>query len=385
LVLSDIKKIAIIGPAHPLRGGIANFNEALAKALLNNGKEVKLFSFKLQYPAFLFPGTTQFDNGPAPKDLKIETILNSVNPFNWFLSAFKIKAFKPDLIIVRFWLPFMGPCLGTVIRIIKLFCKVPVVAITDNVIPHEKRLGDHLFTKYFVKSCDAFVAMSKSVLTDLSKFTNNENKIFLPHPLYTIFGEPVDKTKALAKLDLNPDDVNILFFGFIRKYKGLSLLLKSFAKTAQKHANVKLIVAGEFYEDSEPYLNLIRNLNIEDKVILKTNYIPADDVKNYFSACDLVAQTYLTATQSGVTQIAYFYHTPMLVTNVGGLAEIVPHYKVGYVCEQDEIKISECLNDFIENNRYTQFSDNIKLEKHRFEWNYFTDGIFKLIKNIVKD
>ncbi len=383
--MSDIKKIAIIGPAHPLRGGIANFNEALAKALLNNGKEVKLFSFKLQYPAFLFPGTTQFDNGPAPKDLKIETILNSVNPFNWFLSAFKIKAFKPDLIIVRFWLPFMGPCLGTVIRIIKLFCKVPVVAITDNVIPHEKRLGDHLFTKYFVKSCDAFVAMSKSVLTDLSKFTNNENKIFLPHPLYTIFGEPVDKTKALAKLDLNPDDVNILFFGFIRKYKGLSLLLKSFAKTAQKHANVKLIVAGEFYEDSEPYLNLIRNLNIEDKVILKTNYIPADDVKNYFSACDLVAQTYLTATQSGVTQIAYFYHTPMLVTNVGGLAEIVPHYKVGYVCEQDEIKISECLNDFIENNRYTQFSDNIKLEKHRFEWNYFTDGIFKLIKNIVKD
>ena len=383
--MSDIKKIAIIGPAHPLRGGIANFNEALAKALLNNGKEVKLFSFKLQYPAFLFPGTTQFDNGPAPKDLKIETILNSVNPFNWFLSAFKIKTFKPDLIIVRFWLPFMGPCLGTVIRIIKLFFKVPVVAITDNVIPHEKRLGDHLFTKYFVKSCDAFVAMSKSVLTDLSKFTNNENKIFLPHPLYTIFGEPVDKTKALAKLDLNPDDVNILFFGFIRKYKGLSLLLKSFAKTAQKHANVKLIVAGEFYEDSEPYLNLIRNLNIEDKVILKTNYIPADDVKNYFSACDLVAQTYLTATQSGVTQIAYFYHTPMLVTNVGGLAEIVPHYKVGYVCEQDEIKISECLNDFIENNRYTQFSDNIKLEKHRFEWNYFTDGIFKLIKNIVKD
>jgi glycosyltransferase involved in cell wall biosynthesis len=383
--LSDIKKIAIIGPAHPLRGGIANFNEALAKAFLNDGKEVKLFSFKLQYPAFLFPGTTQFDNGAAPHALKIETVLNSINPINWIISAFRIKAFKPDLIVVRFWLPFMGPCLGSVVRIIKFFYKVPVIAITDNVIPHEKRFGDRIFTQYFVKSCDAFVAMSKSVLTDLANFTDNDKKIFLPHPLYTIFGEPISKSQAQSKLNLNPDDVNILFFGFIRKYKGLSLLLKSFAKTTQKHTNAKLIVAGEFYEDSEPYLKLIKTLNIQDKVVLKTNYIPADEVKYYFSACDLVAQTYLTATQSGVTQIAYFYHTPMLVTNVGGLAEIVPNHKVGYVCEQNENEISDCLNDFIENNRYNQFRDNIKSEKHRFEWSYFTGGIYNLVSDIVKN
>lgn len=376
--LKEIKKIAIIGPAHPLRGGIANFNEALAKAFLADGKEVKLFSFSLQYPSFLFPGTTQFDDGPAPKELQISTIINSVNPFNWISSAIKIAQYKPDLIIVRFWLPFMGPCLGSILRLTKWMHKAPVVAITDNVIPHEKRFGDYLFTNYFVSSCNAFVAMSKSVLNDLNKFTANNNKIFLPHPLYNIFGEGVSKGEALTKLGLKTTDTHILFFGFIRKYKGLHLLLKGFAETAKKHQNVKLIVAGEFYEDSTPYLQLLKELNIEDRVILKTNYIPTEEVKYYFCASDIVAQTYLTATQSGVTQIAYYYHTPMLVTNVGGLAEIVPHNKVGYVCSQDFNEVSNCLNDFIENNRYNLFVENIKTEKHRFEWSYFTKGIYDL-------
>lgn len=371
-------KIILLGPAHPLRGGIANFNEELAKALADAKHEVVLYSFALQYPNFLFPGKTQFEKGPAPQGLNIKTVVNSVNPFNWISSAFKIKNEKPDLLIVRFWLPFMGPCLGTICRIVKWTTGIRVIAITDNVIPHEKRPGDRILTRYFIGACDAFVAMSQSVLDELGQFTKTNKKLFLPHPLYEIFGEKINKLTARKMIGWEDNDKLVMFFGFVRKYKGLDLLLKAMADERLQKLNIKLVVAGEFYENAKEYLDMIINLGISDRVIIHSDFIPSEKVKYYFSACDMVAQTYHSATQSGVTQIAYNFNTPMLVTNVGGLSEIVPHNKVGYVCERIPGQIADCIYDFFVNNRAAEFAANIAIEKKRFEWSYFVDNLLSL-------
>lgn len=376
------QKAIIVGPAFPLRGGIANFNEALCRAMNADGIDTKIISFSLQYPSFLFPGKTQFDKGKGPKDIHIETKINSINPFNWIKVASQIKKQKPDFVIFRFWLPFMGPCLGTIAGLIKSGTNIKVIAITDNVIPHEKRFGDRAFTKYFIKRCDGFIAMSQAVLNDLKEFTSTDKKSFLPHPIYDIFGEKVSKLEALQKLGLNSNDKHLLFFGFIRKYKGLDLLLEAMADERVKQLNVKLIVAGEYYEDAAPFSEIIRKNGLEQNIILKTEYIHADDVRYYFCASDMVTQPYRTATQSGVTQIAYHFERPMLVTNVGGLPEIVPHNKVGYITEISSKSIADSIVDFYTNNREQEFTANTVIEKKRFLWNSFVSGLVDLVGRI---
>lgn len=375
-------KVIIVGPAFPLRGGIANFNESLCREFNKAGHQARIYSFSLQYPSFLFPGTTQYDSGQAPSEISIKTCINSVNPFNWLNSALKIKREKPDLVIVRFWIPFMGPCLGTLMRIIKFNSNIKVIAITDNVIPHEKRIGDNFFTRYFVKSCHGFVAMSKAVLNDLNTFTNNQNKAFIPHPIYDTFGPKVSKAAALQKLKLDPSKHYILFFGFIRQYKGLDLLLKAMADEQIKKLNIQLIVAGEFYESPEPYLQLIQEGQLEQHLILNTHYIHSDLVKYYFCASDLIVQPYHTATQSGVTQIAYHFERPMLVTNVGGLAEMVPHQLCGYVADRDPQQIANYIKDFYLESRETEMVKNTIQEKKNFSWKAMIDGILDLYKKI---
>ena len=372
------RKVIIIGHAFPFRGGIANFNNALAQEYYDRGDDVTLYSFTLQYPGFLFPGTTQYENGEAPKDLKIKTLINSVNPFNWLNVARKINREKPDYVIIRYWLPFMAPCLGTIARLLNK--KIKILAITDNVIPHEKRMGDTLFTRYFVKSCDAFLTLSASVLDDLSKFTNTTFKKFIPHPIYDVFGDKIPKQQAIANLDLNPDDKHLLFFGFIRKYKGLDLMLKAMGDSRLKAMGIKLIIAGEFYDDKKEYTNMIADLGIAKNIIMKSDFIPADKVKDYFCAADMITQTYRTATQSGVTQIAYSFDRPMLVTNVGGLAEIVPNNKVGYVTSQNPIAIADAIVDFYTNNKEAEFMINTSTEKKRFSWESFVDGVEQLMQ-----
>ena len=375
-------KVIIVGPAFPLRGGIANFNESLCREFIKTKHNAQIYSFSLQYPSFLFPGTTQYDTGKSPSDINIKTIINSINPFNWINSALKIKNQKPDLVIVRFWIPFMGPCLGTIMRIIKFNTNIKVIAITDNVIPHEKRFGDNIFTRYFVKSCQGFVAMSKAVLNDLNTFTNNQNKAFIPHPIYDTFGTKVSKAEALQKLKLDPSKHYILFFGFIRQYKGLDLLLKAMADEQIKKLNIHLIVAGEFYESPEPYLQLIQEGQLEQHLILNTHYIHSDLVKYYFCASDLIVQPYHTATQSGVTQIAYHFERPMLVTNVGGLAEMVPHQLCGYVADRDPQQIANYIKDFYLESRETEMVKNTIREKKNFSWKAMIDGVVELYNKI---
>ncbi|MFC5269554.1 glycosyltransferase [Adhaeribacter terreus] len=379
------KKVVMIGPAYPLRGGLATFNERLARAFITAGDEAEIVTFSLQYPDFLFPGQTQFSSDPAPKDLKIEALVNSVNPLNWLKTGLHIKKQKPDIVIFRFWLPFMGPALGTIARIISGNKHTKILAITDNVIPHEKRPGDWIFTKYFLSACHGFITLSRSVLEDLKEFVPQKPAVYHPHPLYDNFGESQPKTVAKTALKLDPETNYLLFFGFIRAYKGLDLLLEAFAdERLVKLKNVKLIIAGEYYEDAEPYEKLIKKYDLENRIVRATDFIPNSQVATYFNAADLIVQPYKNATQSGVSQIAYHFDKPMLVTDVGGLAELIPDGKVGYVTQPNPKAIADAIFDFYTSGKEAYFIEQVKFYKQQFSWQAMIEAIEEVAEKIPR-
>ncbi|NUM31775.1 MAG: glycosyltransferase family 4 protein [Bacteroidetes bacterium] len=351
-----------------MRGGLSTYNQILASEFQKNGCNVTILTFKLQYPAFLFPGKTQLSTDLPPENLKIDIKINSINPLNWFFTGLKYRKLKPELVVVRYWLPFMGPCLGTISRIIKSNGKSKIVAITDNLVPHEKRFGDKMFTKYFLNSCHGFVAMSKSVLSDLKKLIKNKPTLYNPHPIYNSFQNQVSKTEACKILNLDNTYNYLLFFGFIRAYKGLDLLLKSFAKTDRKKFNLKLIIAGEFYENEKPYFELLETLELKKDVIFFKDFIPDSKVHLYFSAADITVQPYKEATQSGVTQVSYFYNKPMIVTNIGGLPELVPNGKAGFVVEKNPEEIAKAIEKFYTENLSETMTLFVQQEKEKYSW-----------------
>ena len=374
-----MKEVVIIGPAHPLRGGLATFNQRLAKQFQEEGYTTSIYSFSLQYPGFLFPGTTQYSTEPAPDHLNIISRINTINPFTWLVVGNKLKKKRPDLIVVRFWLPFMGPALGTILRIVRKNKHTRIVAITDNVIPHEKRPGDKVFTKYFLKSCHGFVTMSSKVMSDLKSFLPNANARQVLHPLYDNFGARVPKSEARKSLSLPQLDKIILFFGFIRNYKGLDLLFHAMADDRIKHAGIRLLIAGEFYEDSTRYTTLASTLDIEQQIIWQTHFIADSEVKNYLCAADVVIQPYRHATQSGVTPLAYHFEKPMIVTNVGSLPALVPHEKVGLVCEPAAPSIADAIIRFYELGE-AHFIPAIQVEKQKYSWANLVEGIRSVMK-----
>lgn len=378
-------KIIIIGTAYPYRGGLAAFNERLARQFIADGHDVTIFTFTLQYPGFLFPGKTQFIEGPAPEGLNIKRVVSSVNPFNWISTGYKIKKLSPDIIIFKYWLPFMSPCFGTIARIAGSSTKTKVICIFDNVIPHEKRPGDRILTHYFTSSIDGAIAMSASVLNDLSLFRKDIPGALNPHPLFDNFGTPVDREAALKRLGLDPSFTYLLFFGFIRAYKGLDLLIKAFASEKLRNRKLKLIIAGEFYEDEKPYRDLVNKSSLENDVIFFDRFINDDEVTLFFSSADLVIQPYRDATQSGVTQIAYHFGKPMVVTDVGGLREIVPDRKCGYVVQAVPEEITSVILDFFDNGRKETFIENIIEEKKKFLWSRMTGTVMEIYKNIATD
>jgi len=376
--MSPGKRIVIVSPAHPLRGGIANLAEALAATFQKEGHHVEIVSFSLQYPAQLFPGKTQYSSDPAPKNLIIRTWINSINPFNWIVSAYKIRAIKPDLVIIRYWLPFMGPCLGTLARLVRWGRSTPIVALTDNVIPHEKRMGDALFTRWFLSACQAFVAMTGSVMQDIRTFVQAHHQRVVPHPVYDIFGEAVEKAKARQILGLDATRPWILFFGFIRHYKGLDLLLEALADERLEKRGLCLWIAGECYEKRAEYDAIIARYGLQDRVHWDDRFIPSSEVAALFGAADLVVQPYRTATQSGVTQIAYHFGRPMLVTRVGGLPEMVENGVVGYVVEPTPAAIADALEDFYTEGREAAFSAAANRAKERFSWHALTQALLEV-------
>ena len=374
-------KVIIIGPAHPLRGGgITTFNERMARQFQNEGHHTSIYSFSLQYPGFLFPGKSQFTNEPAPADLDIHTRINSVNPLNWLQVGNEIKNLEPDIVIVRYWIPLMGPCLGTILRIIKKNKHTRIICIADNIIPHEKRFGDKPFTRYFIKPVDAFITMSEKVLSDLRLFTTEKKALLVTHPLYDNFGEKISKETARKELKIKDEELIILFFGFIRKYKGLDILLDAMQiikneKVNNKH--IKLLIAGEFYDDRKLYEEQIERLGIKNNLILHTDFIPDKEVRNYFCAADVVIQPYRNATQSGVIPVAYHYEVPMIVTNVGGLPKMVPHNKVGLVAKPTAASLAEKILEYFEKGE-DYFLPHLLEEKKKYSWTKMLKSILEL-------
>lgn len=381
--------VVIIGPAHPLRGGLATFDQRLAQQFNQEGYDCRIYSFSLQYPSFLFPGTTQYSSEPAPKDLTILSRINSMNPLNWLSVGRELRKLRPDIIVVRYWLPLMGPALGTILRRVRKNKHTRIIAITDNVLPHEKRPGDTPFTRYFLKSCDAFITMSAKVMEDLRKFESSKPARQVLHPLYDNFGEPLDRLSArkflreTAGVKISDTDKVILFFGFIRRYKGLDLALEAMADPRIRAAGIKLLVAGEFYEDGKGYQEQIERLGIQDSLLLRTDFISDSEVKYYLCAADAVIQPYRQATQSGVTPLAYHFEKPMIVSNVGGLPALVPHEKVGLVAEPAPASLAGAMLRFFQLGE-DYFLPNLRTEKQKYSWSRLTGTILELGASLPK-
>lgn len=372
-------RIVILGSAYPLRGGgIASFNERLASHFQDLGHEVDIYSFSLQYPNFLFPGKSQYSDEPAPIGLRIKTKVNSINPFNWLSVGKELKRANYDLLIVRFWMPFFGPCLGTIQRQVRKNKHTKIICIADNIIPHEQRMGDKLLIRYFLKSVDACLTMSKSVLNDLKILSPKMPAVYTPHPLYDNYGTHQSKKEARRLLNINEQDRVILFFGFIRPYKGLDILLEALADSRIRDLGVKLLLAGEFYGDPAPYLDLIKRYKLEEFIFMHTDFIPNQEVGRYFSAADCVVLPYRSATQSGITQVAYHFDLPMIVSNVGGLPELVHNEYVGYVVEPNARQIADGIFSFYQHDKEQQFRTNIIDEKRKYSWDTFGSEILKL-------
>jgi len=378
-----MSRVIIIGPGHPLRGGLATFNQRLAKEFIESGHECSICSFSLQYPSIFFPGKSQYSDEPAPEGLVIRSLINSINPFNWISVGNKLKNEKPDIIVVRFWIPLMGPALGTILRRVKKNKHTKIICIADNVIPHEHRPGDTTFTGYFLKSCDAFITMSEKVMADLRSFQKSKPGKIIQHPLYDNFGSALSKEDARRNLGLSQDEKIILFFGFIRQYKGLDILLHAMADERIKKAGIKLMIAGEFYEDKRQYIDLIDQLKIKDQLILRTDFIPDFEVRNYLCAADAVIQPYRNATQSGVTPLAYHFEKPMVVTNVGGLASLVPHEKVGLVAEPTPQAIADAILRFYQLGE-NYFIPHLRTEKLKYSWSNLVNAVTKLAEGITE-
>ena len=376
---SDTMKITILGPAHPYRGGLASIMEIMARTFQRRGDEVDIKTFTLQYPSLLFPGESQTVATPPPADLRICRCVNTMNPLNWVRVGRRIRRERPDFVLMKYWTPFMAPCFGTIARIARGNGHTKVLCQIDNVEPHEHHLTDKPFNRYYLHSVDGFVYMSEQVHSELRAYSDAP-ALFSPHPLFENFGERVERSEACVRLGLDPANRYVLFFGLIRDYKGLDLLLDAWAqlRRAGRTEGRRLIVAGEFYTAREPYLNRIADNGLQDEGLLHDRFIPDDDVKYYFSAADFVVQPYKTATQSGVTQIAYQFCVPMVVTKVGGLAEIVPDGRVGYVCEPTPEGVAGAIERMYEGDTLQRFRENCVEERRRFSWEEMCSRITEL-------
>ena len=379
-------KITVLGPAHPYRGGLATIMESMARTFARRGDCVDIRTFTLQYPALLFPGTKQTVDTPPPADLSIRRCVNTMWPFNWWRIGRQLRRERPDFILMKYWTPFMAPCFGTIARLARRNGHTKVLCQIDNVEPHEHHLTDRPFNRYYLRSVDGFIYMSEQVHGELKAYTSAP-ALFSPHPLFENFGERVDRTEACRRLGLDPSCRYLLFFGLIRDYKGLDWLLEAFARLKQRAGGLagrKLLVAGEFYTDKMPYLQQIADLGLQEDVVLHARFVPDAEVGCYFSAADCVVQPYKSATQSGVTQIAYQFCTPMIVTDVGGLAEIVPDGRVGYVAPPTVEGVADAMARIYEGDALERFRTNCLEERKRFSWEAMCDRITELYRMVAE-
>lgn len=372
--MSGKPTIVFLGPSYPYRGGIASFTERLAREFQGAGANCLLYTFSLQYPSFLFPGKTQYSLEPKPNDLNIIEVVNTINPFNWIKVGRGLKKIAPDFIIVRYWLPFMAPAFGTILNIVRQQKKTKIICIADNIIPHEKRLGDKLLTEYFNKSIDGYIAMSAKVQEDIAALGLHKPVRLLHHPLFDHFGESVDQMEARKELGIDHKGGLLLFFGFIRQYKGLDLLLQAMADQRIKEKGLKLVIAGEFYEDQLKYMKIIEQHQLDDQIILFNDFIPEDKIRFFFSAADVLVQPYRNATQSGVTPLSMYFELPMIVTDAGGLKEMVEDGITGIVVEKTPLSIAQGILSYFKKGK-DFFVPSMVSQKKQYAWSSMADGI----------
>ena len=368
-------KIIIVGPAFPLRGGIAHFNTLLAHHL-GKRHSVETITFKRQYPGILFPGKTQKETGDEHPAEPAAQLIDSVNPLNWFLVAREIRRRNPDLLIFRQWLPFFGPCFGTIAKLSKRKSNTKVLFICDNIIPHERRPGDVVLTRYALKQGDYFIVQSDIVEKDLLRLFPRSKYRKVPHPVYENFGAPLPKAGARKSLGISAKKV-ILYFGFVRKYKGLMVLIEAMKDLK----DVYLLAVGEFYDDEPGYRKKVRELGLSSRVQFVADYVPNERVKLYFSAADAVVLPYLSATQSGIVQIAYNFNKPVIATDVGGLSEVVIDGKTGFIVPPNNPKeLALAVRKFYDEKKEDVFTKNVKEEKKKYSWDNLVDNIEQLVK-----
>ncbi len=376
-------KITVLGPAHPYRGGLASIMETMARIFMRRGADVDIKTFTVQYPSLLFPGKSQTVSTPAPADLRIVRCVSTVDPFNWLRVGRLIRRERPDFVLMKYWTPFMAPCFGTIARIARRNGHTKVLCQIDNVEPHEHHLTDRPFNRWFLRSADGFVYMSEQVRGELRAYTNAP-ALFSPHPMFENFGGPVPRGEACGRLGLDPAARYVLFFGLIRDYKGLDILLDAWARLKESGdaAGRKLLVAGEFYTAPAPYRELIERLGLGEEVVLHDRFVPDDAVKYYFSAADFLVLPYRTATQSGVTQIAYRFGLPMVVTDVGGLPEIVPDGRAGIVCRPDADSVADAVRRMYADGALERFRAGVAEERKRFSWEEMCNRIMELYERV---
>ena len=371
----------LVGPAWPFRGGIAHFGLATARALAARGHEVRAVTFRRQYPERLFPGTSQFDDGPPPADRpRAPRLLDPLDPRTWFRAARHVAGNQTEVAVLMVWMPFFAPMLGVIARRLRTR-GVTVLAVVHNAVPHERRLGDRPLTRWMLRACDGLLAMSDDVAGDVRQLAPSVPLAVVPHPVYDGFGEPVGKAEARAALALpvpagdgGASGPVFLFFGFIRRYKGLHVLLDAWPAVVRQRPGAVLVVAGEFYADEDALRAHAQALG--PSVRLDAAYIPDDRVGTYFSAADAVVQPYLSATQSGVAQIAFHYGRPVITTDVGGLAEVVPDGRAGLVVPPDDpAALADAMVRFAEDDLGPALEAGVARERRRYTWDRLAEAL----------
>lgn len=377
-------RIVIVSTAYPLRGGIAHYVSLLRKHL-SERHQVSVITFKRQYPKFLFPGKSQEEKGEATGEPPSPQVIDTLNPLTWFKAGRIAAAQKPDLVIFKYWMPFFAPVFGTVARTAKKRSGCKVIYICDNVLPHEKTPIDRTLTSWVLRSGDCFVVQSKSVEKDLLSVIESPSYKLVPHPVYEIFGKGRSREDARRDLGIGENENVALFFGYVRKYKGLHVLLDAMKKLPSD-VRVTLIVAGEFYDDEKGYRDRIDSLGIGDRVRVFSDYIPNDEVSKYFSAADVVVLPYIDATQSGIAQIAYNFDKPVIATDVGGLAEIVLDGKTGLVVPPNSPEaLASAMMKFFREKLADAFSSGVSEQKRLYSWDNLVKAIEELAGAAGKD
>jgi glycosyltransferase involved in cell wall biosynthesis len=368
--------LVLVGTAFPLRGGIAHY-VALLYRELSRKHRVTVINFSRQYPSFLFPGRTQEDGGEESIPVPNERILDSINPWTWVRAYRAIRRAKADAVVFKYWMPFFGPSYATVAWLARRFGKARVIYIADNVVPHERRPLEGILSWLALRWVDGFIVQSRAVREDLLRARPDAVWREVPHPVYAIFGDAIDRADARRRLGLDTPRV-LLFFGYVRGYKGLPVLLRTLPLLPHL-AETTLVVAGEFYEGKEEAEALISSLGLQDRVRLVDRYIPNEEVRLFFSAADVAVLPYRSATQSGIIQIAYQFDRPVITTDVGGLREVVDEGRTGFaVPPEDPAALAEAIGRFYAARGTTDFEANVRAWKSQFSWARLVEAIEEL-------